>query len=316
MHRYNSILLALLMAAAAAAQSPAAKTYFNLQEVSPGVFAALGAPGSGAGSNAGFVVGDRAVAVIDSFQSVDAARALLAAIQARTTLPIRYLINTHYHIDHVTGNRVFAEAGAVVMAQRNVRGWIHTENLKFYGPHPSPQAEQSVANLYAPDLGYIAGVDLDLGGKQLEVRVFPGHTGGDSAVRVVGTGVVFTGDLFWQHSLPNLIDASVAELLQTLPRLQAWPSEGTGIFVPGHGGIGNASDIEAFRGYLSKLHQQVQSARDRQLTGDAMTTAVEAALAPDYSTWGAYSYFIKRNIADMNAELAGTKRRPTPLKKN
>lgn len=310
------MVLALGLGIALAAQSPAPKTYFTLHEVAPGVFAALGAPGSGAGSNAGFVVGERAVAVIDSFQSVDAARALLAAVHERTPLPVRYLVNTHYHIDHVTGNRVFADAGAVVMAQRNVRAWIHGENLKFYGPHPSPQAERAVAELYAPDLGYLEGVDVDLGGKQLEVRVFPGHTGGDSAVRVLGTGVVFTGDLFWQHSLPNLIDASVAQLLQTLPELQAWPTEGMGIFVPGHGGLGNAGDIEAFRGYLSSLQQQVSSARDRQLKGDVLSAAVEAALAPEYSNWGAYSHFIGRNIADMDAELAGTKHRPVPPRAN
>ncbi|MGH9518649.1 MAG: MBL fold metallo-hydrolase, partial [Terriglobales bacterium] len=220
--------------------------------------------------------------------------------------------NTHYHIDHVTGNRIFADTGAVIMAQRNVRGWIHTENMKFFGPHPGPQAARTVANLYAPDLGYIEGIDLDLGGKQLEVRVFPGHTGGDSAVRVLGTGVVFTGDLFWQHSLPNLIDASVAQLLETLPKLQAWPAEGAGIFTPGHGGLGTSSDITAFRGYLLALLQEVRTARAQHLEGVALATAVEAKIAPTYGSWGAYKYFIARNVSDMNAELAGTKHRPVP----
>lgn len=311
MRWYKPLLLAAAAVIAVAQTAP--KPFFELHEVAPGVFAAIAVPGSGAGSNAGFVVGERAVAVIDTFQNQNAARALLAAIHEHTALPVRYVINTHYHIDHVTGNRIFADAGAVIMAQRNVRAWIHTENIKFFGAHPSPQAASTVANLYAPDVGYIKGVDLDLGGKQLEVRVWAGHTGGDSAVRVMGTGVVFTGDLFWQHSLPNLIDASVGQLLETLSKLETWPAVGAGVFVPGHGSPGTAGDIRDFRGYLSALLQAVRAGRARHLEGEQLTAAVEAELAPDYASWGAYKYFLARNIADMNAELAGTKHRPVPM---
>jgi len=89
----------------------------------------------------GFVIGDDGVAVIDTSASADAdgqfgtepAKQLLAAIRTLTKLPVRFVINTHYHLDHVGANAVFVDAGAMVLAHRNVRRWIHSENLRMFG---------------------------------------------------------------------------------------------------------------------------------------------------------------------------------------
>jgi cyclase len=83
---------------------------FVLKELAPGVWAAIDRGGR-AGANAGFVIGDDGVAVIDSFYRPEAAPALLAEIRKLTPLPIRYVINTHYHIDHVAGDNTFRSAG-------------------------------------------------------------------------------------------------------------------------------------------------------------------------------------------------------------
>src|SRR4051812_44222165 len=100
---------------------------FSVTRIGDGVYAALGEDGGAAGSNAGFVIGSSGVAVIDTFQGVAPAKDLLAEIRKITNLPIRFVINTHYHLDHVGGNAVFAEAGATIIAQRNVLGWERTE---------------------------------------------------------------------------------------------------------------------------------------------------------------------------------------------
>ncbi len=300
-----------LFIAALAAQAPAVHPYFTLHRLAPGVYAALDAPGSSAGSNAGFVIGRRAVAVIDTFESVPAARALLAQIRRRTPLPIRYVINTHYHIDHVTGNRVFAAAGAVILAQRNVRFWIHTQNLKFF-PHPTAAQRAWVAGLRAPDVVYRHGVTLYLGGRELDVRVLPGHTGGDSAILVPDANVVFTGDLFWGHGLPNLIDASTAPLLTTLTRLSQWPPRRHAIFVPGHGVIGNRAALLAFRGYIADLRRLVAQARARGLRGQALTASVVPQLKARYGAWSFFAHFARLNVLETGAELAGRKRIPRP----
>jgi cyclase len=76
-----------------------------LKSIGPGVYAAIDGPAHRSGSNAGFVIGDDGVLVIDSFFDPDAAKALLGEIRRLTPKPVRYVVNTHYHIDHVRGTR-------------------------------------------------------------------------------------------------------------------------------------------------------------------------------------------------------------------
>ena len=109
----------------------------------------------------------------------------------------------------------------MVFAQRNVRAWIHTENLKFFGKDIKPEQKAMVEALGAPDVVYDTGVTLFLGSRRIDVRVFPGHTGGDSVVFIPDASVVFCGDLFWRNTLPNLIDATTAAWIPTLDAIAA-----------------------------------------------------------------------------------------------
>src|SRR5580700_10801119 len=85
---------------------------FALQKIRDGVWAAIVDDQGKAGGNAGFVVGDDGVVVIDTFQDPEPAASFLAEIRKITKLPIRFVVNTHYHLDHVNGNEVFQAAGA------------------------------------------------------------------------------------------------------------------------------------------------------------------------------------------------------------
>jgi cyclase len=118
------VLLFLVLAALPGFSAAAGAPDFTLRKVSDGVWAVIASDGGKAFGNSGFVVGDNGVAVIDTFQDPEAARELLAEIRKITTLPIRFVVNTHYHIDHVNGNDVFAGAGATIVAHRNVRAWM------------------------------------------------------------------------------------------------------------------------------------------------------------------------------------------------
>lgn len=290
---------------------------FTLKSVGHDIWAATDVGGH-AGSNSGFVIGDDGVAVIDSFEYPQAAQALLAEIRKKTNLPVKFVINTHYHIDHVGGNRVFADAGATVMAQRNVRDWIHTENLKFFGGQSAkPEQKTLVEGLFAPDVVYDSGVTMYLGSRELRVKSYPGHTGGDSVVFVhdeKGNDVVFCGDLFWRHSLPNLIDATTRTWVETLGTLtEPAPHEGT-VFVPGHGDVGNLSDVMAFRQYLIDLRSWVEGPLKQGKSADEVVTAVMPQLTEKYGQWGIFQHFSKRNILDVAAELRGDKAIPQSAK--
>ncbi|HEY4837202.1 MAG TPA: MBL fold metallo-hydrolase [Candidatus Acidoferrales bacterium] len=300
--------------AAPNATAPAPVNYFTIKPLGHNVFAAIAVPGSGAGSNAGFVIGDDGVAVIDTFQKVDAAKSLLAEIRKMTPLPIKYVINTHYHIDHVTGNGVFADAGATIIAQKNVRDWIHTENKKFYGEKITDAQKTSVEALTGPTQVYDTTLDLHLGSKLINVRYELGHTGGDSVVFIPDANVVFCGDLFWRHTLPNLIDASTEAWVTTLGKLML--EHPSAKFVPGHGDFGDVSgigDVQAFQGYLIDLRRWVSEGRASGKSGDALVEDLTPKLKEKYGDWSAFNNFAKRNILDTDAEFAGTKKVPQPV---
>ena len=193
---------------------------FTLKQVGANVWAAIDNPTAKgvAAANGGFVIGDDGVAVIDSFASADAAKQLLAEIRQRTQLPIKFVINTHYHGDHVGGNGVFAEAGASVFAHRNVRTWIHAENLRLIGDKAPQSIKTMIQGLTRPSVLYLDGVNLYLGGREIQVRFFPGHTGGDSVVFVPDAAVAFAGDLLWRNMVPNIVDGTTPAWITTQTR--------------------------------------------------------------------------------------------------
>jgi cyclase len=310
------IFLALLSSilaftcAASAADNPAP---FILHEVAPGVWAAIDNPAAKAaqsGANAGFIIGSDGVAVVDTFERPAAAQLLLDEIRKKTSLPIRFVVNTHYHIDHVAGNNIFAAAGATILANENVRAWERTENLKFFGARITPEQKHMVETLGLPTVTYLDGVDLYLGTRRIVVVSLPGHTGGDSVVFVPDANVVFTGDLFWKHTLPNLIDASTKPWVESLNTILSRHPEAT--FVPGHGEVGKAQDVRDFRDYLVALREAVAQAQKAGESGDALFNDVLAKLQPKYADWDAFQYFAKPDITYTDEELRGTKRIPKP----
>ncbi len=310
--------LALFAAAAVTAAVQAqgnAPAPFTLHEVGSGVWAAIDNPAakSGrAGANAGFVIGTDSVLVIDTFENPDAAKVLLEQIRKKTNLPMRFVVNTHYHLDHVAGNNIFASAGATILAQQNVRAWERTENKKFFGPKITAAQTQMVESLGLPSITYQNGVTLYLGSREVVVRSFPGHTGGDSALFIPDANVVFFGDLFWNHTLPNLIDASTKPLIETLDlMIQHHPAA---TFVPGHGEVGHVQDVRDFRNYVSDLRNDVAQAQAAGKSGDALTNSVLSEMQQKYGSWDAFAYFAKPDIHYTDLELRGEKRIPQPPK--
>ncbi len=217
-----SLLFATAAAAGATSQGQT-QLPFQLKLIGPNIWAAIDDAKGNSGANAGFVIGDSGVVVIDTFENETAAKALLDEIHKFTHLPIKFVVNTHYHLDHVAGNRIFANAGAVIVAHDNIRGWINTENLKFFGDKIKPEEKILVEQLLGPEVAYESAVTLYLGSRRIHVQFFAGHTGGDSVVSVPDAGVVFCGDLFWRKTLPNLIDATTSDWIDTLGNLAVLP---------------------------------------------------------------------------------------------
>ena len=300
----------------------AAELPFTLKQVGPNVWAAISNPKSttAAGANTGFVIGDDGVAVIDATLNGEAdgsfgpkpSQELLAAIRRLTQLPIRFVINTHYHLDHTGGNAIFVNAGAVVVAHQNVRSWTHSENVRLLGKDILPQQKTAIEAIPLPTVTYDRAIDLHLGSRTIRVRSFPGHTGGDSVVLIPDAKVVFAGDLYWRDMVPNMVDATTDAWMNTLATLAKTEPDST--FVSGHGDVGNAQNLGVFRDYLATLRKLVSDARARGQSGEALADAVLPALATKYGSWEAFKYLARLNLLETDAELSGKKRIPQPAR--
>jgi len=284
---------------------------FTLKQAGANVWVAI----SNSAANTGFVIGDDGVVVIDTTATVDAdgnftpehGRQLLAEIRKLTSLPVKFVINTHYHVDHVAANALFADAGAIVLAHRNVRDWIHSENLRMFGDDFRPRYKSFIDALLPPAATYDQAVDIFLGSREIRVRSFPGHTGSDSIVLIPDARVVFAGDLFWHDMLPNLIDASTDPWIATLETLA---TNAGYVFVPGHGDPGTAQDVTAFREYLVTLRTLVSQARAQGKTGAPLAQVVAPALSGKYGQWDGFKSLVEPSILQMDDELSGRKRIP------
>jgi cyclase len=301
------LTLALLLALTARLL-PGAVPDFRLQKLGNGIWAAIVNDEGLAGGNAGFVIGDDGVLVVDTFQDPRPANAMLAEIRKLTPLPIRFVVNTHYHLDHVNGNDVFAAVGATVVAHRNVRAWMRSENIKMLDPPVTAEKKARVESLTLPTVVHDSHIDLYLGSRRINVRYYPGHTGGDSVVSIPNAHVVFCGDMLWKEHVPNLIDASTKAWIESLDAMQK--DYGQSTWVPGHGGVANAQDVLTFRKYLADLRDGVRREQAAGKSGDALVQALLPSLKSSYGKWSFFGDYARAGIQQTAQELSGTKRLP------
>ncbi len=307
-------ILATLGAAVAAAQDAAAPgpKHFALVPTGEGTYAAIAKDGDPAAlGNAGFVIGSDAVLVVDTFATPAAAEELASEIRKLTPLPVKWVVNTHYHLDHVGGDAVFTSAGARVVAHENVRAWIRTENLKWR-KEITAEDRETLSRLVLPDVVHRDGLTIWLGDRKVDILSRPGHTGGDSIVFVPSANVLYGGDLIWRNTVPNLIDASTEAWVNTIDGfLQEHPAA---TFVPGHGDVGKALDVRYFRDYLSGLRIAVARGLAEGKSGRDLAEAILASQQTRYGTWKWFDAFGPRNVEQTEQELRGVKKLPPPAR--
>ena len=285
---------------------------FVLKQVGPGVYAVIDGPERKTIGNAGFVIGDDGVLVIDSLFTPGMAQVMVDEIRKLTPKPIRYVVNTHYHVDHTGGNQVLRDAGAIIIAHHNVRGWIRTDNLNLFGDRTKPELKSRIEALALPDLTTDKDLTIWLGSRKVEVRTVLGHTGGDLIVFVPDAKVLFTGDMLWRKVAPNLIDGSVEQWSATAADFIGVRDAAEIRFVPGHGDVADAKDVAEFRTYLLELRRLVDEGRKAGIQGDALVQDVAPKMRAQFADWRMSDQAIAAEVRYMNDELAGTKKRPDP----
>jgi quinoprotein relay system zinc metallohydrolase 2 len=301
-HRLLAAFLLLTVPTIAEAQfSP-----LPIHEMAPGIFVHLGTSelmtreNEGAIANIGFLVGTDAVAVVDTGGSVREGKELLAAIRSRTDKPIRYVINTHAHPDHVFGNAAFVNDGTTFVGHRNLPRALATRGHFYIDSFRRIMGDELIGEvrIIPPTLTVDGTLDLELGDRRLVLHAWPtAHSDNDLTVFDEKTGTLFAGDLVFLTHIP-VLDGSLRGWLKAIDELGGIAAQRV---VPGHG---PASDWPAAlsdeRRYLKKLDSDVRALVDG---GKPITVAADTAAASERSRWDLFDDYNARNATAAFSEI-------------
>jgi len=279
----------------------------GLTPVAEGVFAFAGvdalmeAGNHGAICNVGVVVGGEAIAVVDSGGSLIEAQALIEAIGAVSDRPIRYLVNTHMHPDHIFGNAAFKQLGATIIGHRNLPRALEARGSFYLQSYRRQLGDEMMRGVeIVPPTHIVEDREtIDLGGRVLELRAWkPAHTDNDLTVLDPATRTLFAGDLVFMRHLPTL-DGSLLGWMRQMDELAGVDASKV---VPGHGPASAdwPKALEAERRYFDLLAGNLRTAIK---AGVPMAEAVKTAGRGDSANWALFDEYNERNATTAYAEL-------------
>ena len=278
----------------------------SVTEVAPGVFVHIGdislmtRENEGAIANIGFVIGDEAVAVIDTGGSVAEGKRLLAAIRERTNKPVRYVINTHGHPDHVFGNAAFSDSGTIFVGHRNLPQALATRGQFYLDQFRKIMGDRLIDEVrIVPPTQLVDGTQkLELGSRTLILKSWPvAHSDSDLTVLDEKTRTLFAGDLVFLTHIP-VVDGSLLGWLRIMGDLGGQSASRA---VPGHGAVSEwPAALNDERRYLDTLTSDVRALVKR---GAPITTAAGTAAASERSHWQLFNDYNARNATAAFSEI-------------
>ena len=299
-------ILAALAILGASTFSRAQQQELEVTEIAPGLFVHYGVTAlmtrenDGAIANIGFIIGESAVAVIDTGGSVREGQRLLAAIRARTDKPIRYVINTHGHPDHVFGSAAFLSDGTVFVGHRNLPRALATRGQFYIEAFRRIMGDQLLdeVRMIPPTLLIDGTVTLDLGSRTLTLRAWPtAHSDNDLSVLDEETKTLFAGDLVFLTHTP-VLDGSIRGWLRVIDELSTLPAQRV---IPGHGPVSEwPAALTDQRRYLETLASDVRVLVAR---GEPITVAADTAAASERARWQLFDDYNARNATTAFSEI-------------
>ncbi len=272
----------------------------EIVELETGVFARL----HEGLTNAGIIVGDDSVLVIDSLRVPSFARDLIKDVKDITNKPIKFVIDTHSHWDHSWGNEEFPDA--TIIGHKNCYAemvdveWNEQWRKKVTSSKDPWSEEGNIVNITPPNMTFETSMQLYFGGRELDLKYFGrAHTSGDIYIHLPNEKIVFTGDVAQDGGVPYLGDCYPVDWPETDNKLASLPIQK---FVSGHGPIGDHQALEGARDFIHNLVDSIKSAiTDGQNAGQASQSVIEQ-LTPQYGNWRSFDR-IGENLTSVYEKL-------------
>lgn len=213
---------------------------------------------TGPGGNIAVLIGRESVLLVDD-QIAPMTPALKKSLAQITPKPVRFVINTHWHLDHTGGNTVLGQEGAVIVAHNNVRKRMSTEQFMGMFNKKIPPSPESAL----PVITFADSVSFHFGGEDIDVfHVDPAHTDGDSVVWFKHANIIHTGDTYVSNGYPfvDLSSGGTSEgFTRAADRVLAIAQANTRI-IPGHGAITDRNQLKTFHDMVTTIRDRVKAA--------------------------------------------------------
>jgi cyclase len=259
-----AILAIALFPGNAGAQADFSKVEIATEKLGPNLYMLSGSAGldanhqDAAGGRIGVLAGPDGIFMVDA-QYAPLTDKIVAAVRRISPAPIRYLVNTHIHIDHTGGNANFAKMGATILAREELREeMLHPPPLA----NGNPALLRDPANLPVITYGMGPPVKLHMNGETIDlIPVRAAHTGGDTMVRFENANVMMIGDFYRNYGYPYIDIAnggSLKGMLEALDAMMKIAGPNTKL-VPGHGTIITRNDLVPYRDMILSVRSKVQA---------------------------------------------------------
>jgi len=273
----------------------------SMKEVAPGIFVHQGQHldvddgYQGDICNIGFIIGKNSVAVIDTGGSESIGSALLSEIKKRTSLPVKYVINTHVHLDHIYGNVAFKSDGVEFIGHVNLpkamrfrKEFYEKINLEYLNIPHDKSIQIPPNQLVKP----IKALEIDLGDRLLKITAYPtAHTNSDVTIEDYKTSTLWTGDLLFIERTP-VVDGDIHGFIKVIDSLMKVEFN---LLIPGHGTPTFEPNLawNKIRNYLIILRNGIRVAIDEGLD---LQMAIDSVAKKESSKWELFDIQNGRNI--------------------
>jgi glyoxylase-like metal-dependent hydrolase (beta-lactamase superfamily II) len=259
-----------------------------MKQIGSGLYAYIS--DNDASANSTFLIGNDGILVVDTGFDAKEGGKLLEKIRSLSSLPVKFIINTHYHRDHQGGNAVVGPSATVISTD-----WTRERTLSVI------QSQAASPSLRPAEVTFQQQLTIHLDPYSAQVY-FPGkaHTSGDALVYFPQQGAIAMGDMFLTNSCPAMDQGSAEKWIQALDHVLDLPVQSV---VPGHFELATKTELRRFRDYLNDLYSQVQALYQKGGTLEEVRRGIHMEKYSDFRQYGKYEATFVDNAAVIYQQL-------------